>query len=156
MKALHTLALLVGVAILVGGCTSSMQAEGNRAADAANLASGDGQIQGSSPGLEQDGFAVMDFRAVRDEYNMVAVLGEVRNVGPAAMGVELQATLRDTAGRVVAVGHFYPASYRSIVPGESWPFAHSFGRQDDAARAEIRIVGAFRTMDLRGVASNLP
>ena len=156
MKALHTLALLAGIVILVGGCTSSMRATDAQAADLGSSAAGEGKIDASSPGLEQDGFAVMDFRAVRDEYNMVAVLGEVRNVGAAAMGVELQATLRDTSGRVVAVGHFYPASYRNIVPGESWPFAHSFGRQDDAARAEIRIVGAFRTIDLRGVASNLP
>ncbi len=53
----------------------------------------------------------------------------------------------------LAVGHFYPASYRNIVPDETWPFTYSFGRQEDAVEAELRIVGAFRTMDLLNFAS---
>jgi hypothetical protein len=54
------------------------------------------------------------------------------------------------------VGHFYPASYRNIVPGETWPFTYSFGRQEEAIDAELRIVGAFRTMDIVNVASVTP
>ena len=68
-----------------------------------------------------------------------------------ARGVELQAALRDTNGRLVAVGHFCPASYKNITPGETWPFSYSFGKQEGIARAELRIVGGFRTLDVMGV-----
>jgi len=54
------------------------------------------------------------------------------------------------------VGHFFPASYRNIVPDETWPFTYSFGRQEDAAEAELRIVGVFRTTDMLNVASTTP
>jgi len=101
----------------------------------------------SQPLLAQYGFTVLHFRAVADEYGGISVVGEIRNTGSAARGVELQASLRDANGRVVAVGHFCPASYRNIAPGESWPFAYSFGRQEGIADAELRIVGAFRATD---------
>ncbi len=91
---------------------------------------------------------MLEFRAIRDDYGMVSVVGEIKNVGPAARGVELQAVLRDGNGRLTAVGHFYPASYKNIVPDETWPFSYSFGNRRDAVLAELRIVGAFRTIDM--------
>ena len=100
------------------------------------------------PCLEQHDFAVFGFRAIRDSYGQLSVVGEIKNTGSGARGVELQASLRDTSGRIVAVGHFCPASDRNIVPGESWPFTYSFGRQEDATGAELRIVGTFRTTDI--------
>lgn len=100
------------------------------------------------PCLEQHGFAVFAFRAIRDSYGHLSVVGEITNTSSAARGVEMQASLRDTSGRIVAVGHFCPASNRNIVPGESWPFTYSFGRQEDAVDAELRIVGSFRTTDI--------
>jgi hypothetical protein len=106
--------------------------------------------------LVRDGFAVLEFRAVRDEYQRVHVIGEVKNVSAAARGVELQATLRDTRGRLLAVGHFYPASNRNILPGEVWPFTYSFGRCDEGIRAELRIVGGFRTIETLSTASLMP
>jgi len=102
--------------------------------------------------LEREGFAVLDFRARRDEFGRVYVVGEVKNTGLAAQGLELQASLRDGDGRLLAVGHFCPASYTNIMPTEAWPFAYSFGKQEDAARAELRIVGTFRAMDVLDVA----
>jgi hypothetical protein len=62
--------------------------------------------------------------------------------------VELQAALRDANDRLVAVGHFCPASYKNIAPGETWPFSYSFGKQEGIVNAELRIVGSFRTMDI--------
>jgi len=102
----------------------------------------------SQPYLEQHGFTVLHFRAVSDDYGVISVVGEIKNTGTAARGVELQAALRDADGRVVAVGHFCPASYKNIAPGETWPFAYSFGKQRGVADAELRIVGAFRTTDI--------
>ncbi len=132
-----TIAFLAGLSISVLGCASSSQAK---------KAVGPQGRTGTS--LQQDGFALLYFRAIQDGFGGVSVIGEVRNVGSVARGVELQATLRDADGRVVAVGHFCPASYKNIAPGETWPFSYSFGKQEGIVKAEMRIVGAFRTLDV--------
>ena len=103
--------------------------------------------------MEWKGFAVLDFQAKRDSHGMVFVVGEVKNVGKAIKGVELQAVLRDTQNRVVAVGSFCPAANHSIVPTETRPFAHSFGRYDSAVHVEVRIIRTFYTMDTLGMAA---
>lgn len=132
-----TIALLAGLSISIGGCAGSPQA---------------GKVAGpqgrAGTSLEQDGFALLYFRAIQDNWGAVSVVGEVKNVGSVARGVELQASLRDANGRVIAVGHFCPASYKNIAPGETWPFSYSFGKQEGIAKAEMRIVGAFRTLDV--------
>ena len=139
--------LLAGVLALLGcGCAGSPSTPAGEALESGEPADRAGFR------LEREGFAVLEFRARVDEYDRVYVVGEVKNVGAAASGVELQATLRDADGHIVAVGHFYPASHTNIDPGQSWPFAYSFGKQEQAAEAELRIVGAFRTMDLTSVA----
>lgn len=155
MKGIYLIALAVGLMLLACGCAASSptQAGSTTSSSPDNM----GQISTSSADsrsrLEQEGFAVLDFRARRDEYSRVYVVGEIRNRGTAAKGVELQASLRDVGGRLLAVGHFCPASHTNIVPNETWPFAYSFGRQEDAVQAELRIVGAFRTMDILSIAS---
>jgi hypothetical protein len=161
MRTIHGIALAVCLLLLAGGCTTLRRAaqalipgrpaQENRSFESAGVVTG---ADGSH--LERHGFAILNFRAIRDFYDQVSVVGEIKNTGDAARGVELQASLRDSSGRVVAVGHFYPASYRNIVPGETWPFTYSFGRQEEAIDAELRIVGAFRTMDIVNVASVTP
>lgn len=138
--------LVISVAafsLFVCGCAGSSQAK--HACGPAARRGGS-----ASPVLQQDGFAVLYFRALRDDYGSISVVGEVRNVGSASRGVELQAALRDVNGRLIAVGHFCPASYKNIAPGETWPFSYSFGKQQGIDHAEMRIVGAFRTMDVVG------
>jgi len=143
--------LMVGViALLAGGCTGSFRQVQGNVDQTATWPSV--QSARSRPLLEAKGFAVTDFRIRRDQFCRVSVMGEVRNTGSTARAVELQATLRDRSGRVLAVGHFYPASYTNIQPNETWPFAYSFGREDDVTRAELRIVGSFRTMETVNVA----
>lgn len=165
MKRIQVIALIGGLLFLGFGCAASSPGGPQGAAS-----SGDGgmavAVQGPTAGRTQEGvsnarlteygFAVLDFRAIRDGYDKVSIIGEIRNVGNAARGVELQATLRNSDGRVLAVGHFYPASDRNIVPGEAWPFGYSFGRQMDAVAAELRIVGAFRTIDVVSMVSTAP
>lgn len=140
------LTILVGLLLAACGCAGSRPA---------GTAPGvPGQPPGTSrPVLLQDGFAVLYFRAIQNDRGGISVVGEVKNVGVAARGVELQAALRDASGRLVAVGHFCPASYKNIAPGEVWPFSYSFGRQEGKLHAEMRIVGAFRTLDVLDVAS---
>jgi hypothetical protein len=144
----RTLAILIlaGVSLSLCGCAGSSQA--GKATASQNPTAGD--IRSS---LEQDGFAVLYFRAIQNDFGGVSVVGEVRNVGNTSRGVELQAALRGSDGRVVAVGHFCPASYRNIAPGETWPFSYCFGRQEGIVNAEMRIVGSFRTLDVLDVAS---
>lgn len=143
----HAIIVLTGFSFFLCGCCSSSQNGKPPRTQDAHVATT------HRPYLAQDGFAVLYFRAIQNEFGGVSVVGEVQNIGSAPRGVELQAALRDTNGRVVAVGHFCPASYRNIAPGETWPFAYSFGRQEDIVHAEMRIVGSFRTLDILDVAS---
>ena len=157
---IRAIVLVISLLLLVCGCTASRQAE--EASLGAGPAkeppvrdsiSGEQQDHPANACLEQHGFTILSFRAIRDGFGGLSVVGEIKNTSSASKGVELQAALRDADGRILAVGHFYPASYRNIVPDETWPFTYSFGRQEDAVAAELRIVGAFRTMDLLNFAS---
>lgn len=149
-------ALILGtLTIFVCGCSTSPEHLSGPDLDTLNFGLGavvrtpvdsEAFSGGLIPPAVQHGFAIVDFRARRDEYDRVVVVGEVQNVGTATKGVELQAALRDVAGRLVAVGHFYPAGDYSIGPNQTWPFAHSFGKQEDGVAAELRIVGSFRTI----------
>jgi len=114
---------------------------------------GDGIVGVSICPMEHKGFAVLDFRARRDEHGMVYVIGEVKNVGTATQGVELQVVLRDTEDGVVAVGSFYPAANHSIAPNDIRSFAYSLGRHPNGVRAEVRIIRTFYTMDTLGMAA---
>lgn len=143
--------MFFGAAVLiVAGCAGP---ESQQADPVAGSSTGGMATPATGPRLVQDGFAILDFQALRDEYDRIYVVGEVKNVSTAARGVELQATLRDANERIVSVGNFYPASNHSIIPGEVWPFTYSFGRFEGGVRAELRIVGAFRTVDTVGGAS---
>lgn len=154
MKNFSMIALFGFVMLFVAGCKGAMSGQGAEKGVCADSEVARAGIDGgqSPVRLERKGFAVLDFRARRDEYDRVYVVGEVKNTGLGAKGVELQASLRDEDGRLLAVGHFYPASFTNIEPTESWPFAYSFGAQEEAVRAELRIVGGFRAMDTLGVA----
>ena len=71
-------------------------------------------------------------------------VGEIRNNGPLAAGVELKATVRDEKGAVVDSAEGWPASTRNIPPNSTWPF-RSFGWMkpcEGSCTAELRIVGA--------------
>ncbi len=163
MRTIGAIVLGVGLLLLVCGCTASRQAEKASLGagpgpepPARNASSGRLPSRPTDSSLERQGFTVLGFRAIRDNFGQVSVIGEIKNTGSASKGVELQASLRGADGRLLAVGHFYPASYRNIVPDETWPFTYSFGRQEDAVEAELRIVGAFRTIDIPSVASATP
>ncbi len=139
-----TIGLLAGLLVAACGCAwlSQVRTASDREGQTAQVA---------DSYLEREGFAVLYFRAIQNDFGGISVVGEVRNTGATARGVELQAALRDANGRLVAVGHFCPASYQNITPGETWPFSYSFGKQEGIVRAELRIVGAFRTLDVLDV-----
>ncbi len=152
MKGTRIGLLLAAVASLMCGCSVAPEELAGTSVEphdgpAEATAVVDSAIQTElPPRLVWCGFAIRDFRVIRDEYGRVHIVGEVENVGAATRGVELQASLRDTNGRLVSVGHFCPAAGNNIAPGERWPFTYSFGRQDEGIRADLRIVDAFRSM----------
>ncbi len=152
MKGICTGLLLVGLAGVLAGCSGqSKTSAGDPLAlqdePAAVCPVTEASDRSAKPSaLVQYGFAIRDFRVIRDEYRRVHAIGEIENVGEATHGVELQAALRDADGRLVAVGHFCPASGNNIAPGETWPFTYSFGRQEEAICGELRIVDVFRSM----------
>lgn len=155
MTRIHAMALAMSLLLVAGGCGRSVRTE-NPQIPRANPVSAKPKTSPASPCLEREGFAVFGFRAIRDSFGQVSVVGEIKNTGPGARGVELQASLRDAGGRLVAVGHFCPASNRNIAPNGTWPFSYSFGRQEDALDAELRIVGSFRTTDILNPPSTTP
>jgi hypothetical protein len=154
MREIRVMILAVSLLLLVCGCTgfrragkTSMPADWDTGQSQSSKPA-DPKSSPPSPCLERQGFAVFGFRAIRDSYDRVSVVGEVKNTGFGARGVELQASLRDAGGRLVAVGHVCPASNRNITPDEIWPFTYSFGIQEDAVEAELRIIGSFHTTDI--------
>jgi hypothetical protein len=162
MRVFWAVSVVLVALALVGGCSVASEdlSAGMRntreagAGHSVNASIGGHGTAGTPSGLVvHQGFAIQGFRAKRDGHGMVVVFGELKNVGTATQGVELQATLRDAAGRVLAAESFCPAANHSIVPNEVRPFAHSFGRHDAGARAELRIVRTFYTMDTMGMAA---
>jgi hypothetical protein len=151
------LLVLAGLAVVSGGCARSARRSAGGLTERQDLSA---EVQATPaearPRLESHGFAVLDFRVRRDEYRRVVILGEIRNVAESAKAVELRATLRDAQGRLLAVGNFYPASRTNIQPGDTWPFAYSFGREDEAVEAHLRIVGTFRAIDVSHLAHLIP
>src|SRR5690606_3750552 len=87
-----------------------------------------------------DGFQLVSFDT-RREGDIVWALGEVRNVGGGAAGVELQVIARDASGRLVDVVTFWPASTQNIRPGTSYGFRYAVTRERSAVRFEIQVVG---------------
>lgn len=98
-----------------------------------------GRVSGGG-GVSAQGFQVVSYDA-RWEGDYLWVVGEVRNTGNVAAGVELQVIARDAAGRLVDVATFWPGSIENIRPGMSYGFRHPVTRERSAVRVEVQIVG---------------
>lgn len=162
MKKIHAVSLVFATFVWAGGC-STAPAPSSSGAGVSNLEKSRSVAEGPVDSLIAEGnsgavivwrgFAVVDFRARRDELGRILVAGEVKNVSQATQGVELQVVLRDEADHVLAVGSFCPAANHSIAPDDTQPFAYGFGREDRGVRVELRIVRTFYTMDTLGLAA---
>lgn len=100
-----------------------------------------GVVSAGGATASREGFQIVSYTA-RWEGEALVVVGEVRNVGGVAAGVELQAVARDAAGRLVDVATFWPASIDNIRPGMSYGFRHYVTRERSAASVDVQIVGA--------------
>lgn len=87
------------------------------------------------------GFEILSV-SYRWEGNYLYVVGEVRNVSGVPMGVELQAIARDSAGRLVDVATFWPASVSNIPAGGTYGFRYAVTQQRSATSVEVKVVGS--------------
>jgi hypothetical protein len=87
------------------------------------------------------GFEILSV-SYRWEGNYLYVVGEVRNVSGAPMGVELQAVARDSAGRLIDVATFWPASVSNIPAGGTYGFRYAVTKQRSATSVEVKVVGS--------------
>lgn len=99
----------------------------------------------ASPGSSQAGTTVEGFEIIsyitRWEGETLWIVGELRNVGNVAAGVELQVIARDVTAQLVDVATFWPASIQNIRPGMSYGFRHPVTRERSATSVELRILG---------------
>ncbi|HEY7061714.1 MAG TPA: hypothetical protein VII06_09555 [Chloroflexota bacterium] len=71
----------------------------------------------------------------------VDLIGEIRNDGDTAAGVELQAIGRDADGAIVDSTTFWPASTRNIDAGESSPIKY-FLTKPGISTVDVKVVSA--------------
>jgi len=68
------------------------------------------------------GFEIIEWHLERNKYTgTLWVIGEIKNNNSLAMGVQLQAIVRDEQGRLIDSKDFWPASVKNIPAGGSWP-----------------------------------
>jgi hypothetical protein len=135
--------LLVGVALTVWGYF------GRNACRGTANSTGSGQsptaVEGRGPkpvaGPKTTNFEIINWRVVRGEYGTVTVVGEVRNNGSIAAGVQLQAIMRADNGDVVGSDDFWPASISNIPPGGTWPISTYLSPQGKFSKVELRVIG---------------
>lgn len=97
---------------------------------------------GSFAATSTGNFEVLSF-SYRWEGNYLYVVGEVRNAGRSAAGVELQAVARDASGRLVDSVNFWPASINNVSPGERYGFRYPVTQQRNAVTVEVRVVSTY-------------
>jgi len=95
----------------------------------------------SAPATASSGAFRMVSYDMRWEGDVLWVVGEVRNTGGVASGVELQVIARNASGRLVDVATFWPAGTQNIQPGASYGFRLPVTRDQSAVRVEVQIVG---------------
>lgn len=110
------------------------------AAGGPGAGSGGGAVSTGGTSATSQGFQLVSYSA-RWEGNYLVVVGEVRNVGSVAAGVELQIVARDAGGRLVDVATFWPASVDNIRPGMNYGFRRTVTSERSAVRVDVQIVG---------------
>lgn len=70
----------------------------------------------------------------------VYIVGEIRNNNTQAVGVQLQAVLRDKDGNVVDSTDWWPASTRNIPAGTSQPIKFPVSRQGNVENASLQVI----------------
>lgn len=74
------------------------------------------------------------------KYDILWVVGQVKNTGSRAAGVELEATAYGADGRVIDTAKFWPASISNIPPGSVQPIKYGLDNRPGIERVTVRVV----------------
>lgn len=99
-------------------------------------------VLGGSAKVPVSNFKILSFRAVWGEFGTLRVIGEVKNTGSIAAGVELEAIARDSNGNLVDVAKFWPNSVNNIPPGGSTGFKFPLTEDKSAKKVEVKVINA--------------
>ena len=70
-------------------------------------------------------------------------IGEIKNIGTIAAGVQLEVIARDDKGRLIDTQHFWPNSVNNIFPGSSCGIKYPITEDTRAKKIEIKIISAW-------------
>lgn len=115
-----------------------------------NLQSCSNSFSGSSSSYNIAGknIKVTDIEIVEWHWNRnslgdVQIIGEIKNKGNVAMGVQLQAIARDRNGSIIGSNEFWPASIKNIPAGGTWPIdSYVDAKQSqDVDKVSLSVIG---------------
>ena len=75
-----------------------------------------------------------------ERYGTTYVVGELRNNSGVAVGVQLQAVVRDGHGQVIDSAQWWPASTNNIPAGGSWPINYGVSDKGNIGAVEVSVV----------------
>jgi hypothetical protein len=70
-------------------------------------------------------------------------MGEIKNVGGVAAGVEVQVIARDKNGRLVGSSRFFPCGSANIAPGASCGIDNRITDDKSAVKLEMSVLSTF-------------
>lgn len=74
--------------------------------------------------------------------NTLYVIGEIKNIGNIAAGVQIQAIVRDSSGTLIDCESFWPNSISNIQPGASCGINYPISEEPSAQKIELTIIEA--------------
>ena len=75
-----------------------------------------------------------------ESYGTTYVVGELRNNGSVAVGVQLQAVVRDHHGHVIDSAQWWPASINNIPAGGTWPIRAGVSDKQNIGTVEVSVI----------------
>ena len=72
----------------------------------------------AKPKVPISNFKIVSFQG-EWRHNTLWVIGEIKNIGTIAAGVQLEVIVRDDKGRLITSQQFWPNSINNIFPGNS-------------------------------------
>ncbi|MGD8344540.1 MAG: hypothetical protein PVI38_05150 [Desulfobacterales bacterium] len=87
-------------------------------------------------------FKILSFGTVWGEAGTLKLIGEVKNIGSIAAGVQLEAVARDANGKLVLTAIFWPNSTNNIPPEETAVFKIPLSEGERIKNVQIEIIRA--------------
>jgi uncharacterized protein YdbL (DUF1318 family) len=85
-------------------------------------------------------FKIVSFKGVWASHGTLRVIGEVKNIGNIAAGVQIEAIARDANGQLVDTAKFWPYSTKNIPSGSSTGFKYPLTDDRSAKTVEVKVI----------------